>query len=217
MIKYFVIIYALLANLAFANKDVIDTANWLSQLPDDKTINQLIMPGSHDAGMYQTRHCTFIVAPQWAQAQNLSMYQQLTAGSRYFDLRVDYDHKKLTTYHRTDSIGCGGAYLEDILNQSVQFLIDHPSEFIILKFSHTRSDSGHNPEKTTNQVINLLKDKYKSFLYVNESQNINLAKLSLGQVRGKIITVFDNEYNHDHLINSLKGTFSYHDYSNENP
>ncbi|MCF6775924.1 hypothetical protein L3V83_04965 [Thiotrichales bacterium 19X7-9] len=214
--KVFFILSIFVYNHSFANTDS-DTTNWMNQLSDSTKISQLVIPGSHDAGMYLTKHCTFFVAPQWAQAQGANIYDQLSYGSRYFDIRVsdDFDANRLTTYHRTDGIGCDGDFLDNILDQTTEYLRQHPSEFVILKFSHTRSDGDYDPKKETQEVINLLKEKYKQYLYVTVNKDVNLSNLQLGQVRGKIIAVFDSEYNHDNLINPNEGTFSYSDYHPE--
>ncbi|MCF6766548.1 hypothetical protein L3V82_12290 [Thiotrichales bacterium 19S3-7] len=204
-----------MCNYSFAS---LDTSNWMAQLSDSTKINQLVLPGSHDAGMYLTKHCTFFVAPQWAQAQGSNIYDQLSFGSRYFDIRIsdDFDDNRLTTYHRSDGIGCDGDFLDNILEQTTEFLRQHPNEFVILKFSHTRSDGKYDPKKETSEVVNLLEDKYKQYLFVTVDKDINLANLQLEQVRGKIIAVFDGEYDHDNLINPHLGTFSYSDYNPNN-
>jgi len=83
---------------------------WMSQIPDQTTLSNIIMPGSHDAGMSETGHCTGgpIIIP-WVKTQDQSIASQLDSGSRYFDIRVDYDHNELVTYHRNDKgTGCNG-------------------------------------------------------------------------------------------------------------
>ena len=188
---------------------VIPTSNWLSHISDDKTLNEIVIPGSHDAGMSETHHCTFFVRPEWVQAQKLNIYQQAMAGVRYFDLRADYDHHKLVTFHRTDGTGCNGESLKDVFDQAVAFLTENPSEFLILKFSHTRNDSGHSANDTQKRVIQLLEnDKYKAFLYTS-SVKTNLGYRTVQALRGKILAVFKH---HDDTYNSGTSDQGYQDY-----
>lgn len=189
----------------------IDTANWMKSIPSDRTINSLVIPATHDTGMYMTKHCTLFVFPEWTQTQALSIFDQLMVGTRYFDIRVDYDHNELVTYHRTDSSGCNGDSLKNILDAATQFLSLHPSEVIIIKFSHTRDDWGHNQSDITKKVINLLETTYHAYLYVSDFDKINLSSLQLAQTRGKIIAVFDKEY--QSFINPHLGIFNYQDYN----
>ncbi|WP_162902209.1 PI-PLC domain-containing protein [Facilibium subflavum] len=178
---------------------ILSMSNWMSKLSNTLMLNQIVIPGAHDAGMSETRNCTFFVKPSWTKAQRLNIYDQAAAGVRYFDIRVDYDHGKLTTFHR-DSMGdgCSGESLKDVLDQAIQFLHDYPSEFLILKFSHTRSNEGHNAADIDTKVVNLLKAKpYDNYLYkpvVSE----NLAYTDISKLRGKLVAVFkhtDDKHN----------------------
>ncbi len=76
----------------FIQKNVVpNNSSWMRDLRFSKPnvqINQITMPGSHEAGMYYTSHCTSIVHSEWSITQSSSIYNQLRAGSRYFDLRV---------------------------------------------------------------------------------------------------------------------------------
>ena len=190
----------------------VSMVSWMKGISDQAHLNQIIMPGSHDAGMSQTEHCSFGVVSAEAQTQDRAIYQQAIAGSRYFDIRVDYDHDTLTTYHRTDSMGCGGEYLKDVLNDAVLFLQQNPSETLIIKFSHTRNDSGHYPSDITQRVIQLLTTPfYQQYLYTTNAAQPNLDAIPLSQLRGKIIAVFDQEYST--YFNPQKGIFSYRDFN----
>ena len=185
-----------------------DTANWMRDLSDDTRLDAIMMPGSHDAGMSELHHCAPpIGACGKTQTQSLSVGKQLEAGARYFDIRVDYDYKRLVTYHRTDGWGCNGQDLAPILDQLRDFLKAHPRETAILKFSHIRDyGSSHKPAETK-RLINDLLNAYPGLLYTNATGSVNLATVTLGQVRGKAILVFD----YAEYINTATGRFRYHD------
>ncbi|MCV9927891.1 hypothetical protein OIU83_09520 [Flavobacterium sp. LS1R49] len=183
---------------------VIDTKNWMSKIPKTTTIDNIIMPGSHDAGMSELHHCSIGATDSNTQTQQLDIKGQLEAGSRYFDIRVDYDHNELITYHRIEVIGlgCSGQLLKTVLNQATEFLKHNKTETAILKFSHIR-DNSEDTKKRINDM--LLSSEFKDHLY--KSSDVNLAKIKLGDAAEKIIVVFD--YNEG--VDPAKGFFRFHD------
>ncbi|MBL0685347.1 PI-PLC domain-containing protein [Aquimarina mytili] len=192
---------------------LINTKNWMGKLSDSTQLDSIMMPGSHDAGMSELHHCAPpIVGNGYVQTQSSSIGQQLVYGSRYFDIRVDYDHNELVTYHRTDGWGCNGQGLVSVLDQTKEFLIANPTETAFLKFSHIRGYKDHNPA-VTKQKINDLLSNYSTFMYKSSNSNINLAKGKLGNVRGKMILVF----NYSEYIDPLTGRFRYKDGNSAQP
>ena len=130
-----------------ANPQVYPTADWLSVVPDATKLNAIVMPGSHDAGMSETRNCNAtILNPAWVQTQTLNIQGQAAAGSRYYDIRPRISSGVLTTYHAASVGGCDGQRISEVLDNAVAFLAAHPAEFLILKFSHTAAAcSGDHP------------------------------------------------------------------------
>lgn len=79
---------------------------WMGDLAarnPDLLINQITMPGSHDAGMYAAES-TSLARDSWARTQSLDIYDQLVSGSRYFDLRVYWDGTRYRMGHFSDLI-----------------------------------------------------------------------------------------------------------------
>lgn len=191
------------------DQSAFETATWMKQLDDGIKLNQLIMPGSHDAGMSELHHCDLgsDMNTGMVKTQALNILQQLEAGSRYFDIRVDYDHKELVTYHRSGSAGCNGQSLADVMDQAVTFIRSHPSETFILKFSHIRSNRGKEEEiiQRVDQFVSQM--KYREYLFVQTDNLVNLAELPLGSFRGKFVLAFD----YPDYINVRQGHFRYHD------
>lgn len=189
--------------------DMIDTAAWMGLLDSDTKLNGIVMPGSHDAGMSQADHCGAggDLNPGISRTQELNIQGQLEAGSRYFDIRVDYDHRELVTYHRTGDSGCNGEPLSAVLDQSVAFVRSHPSETFILKFSHIRTNR-HNEREIKDRVDQFLADiRFRPYVFTYSRYDVNLAELALGDCRGKFILVFDYP---EHL-SARSGRFRYHD------
>ncbi len=211
MKKLFVLLIITIINGIISLTVKADNSQWMRGLNDSLRFSDIVIPGSHDAGMSRTDHCTLFVKSEWDKTQQLSIADQLKAGSRYFDIRLDYDHGSLVTYHRTDGVGCNGEKLDNILSGVASFLRKNPKEVIILKFSHTRNDwmsSGGNDD-IQRRAVNLLLQKYSSILYKLNNKNVNLATVTLGALRGKIVAVFDEEYSEQ--IAPAKGIFSYRD------
>lgn len=186
---------------------LLDTANWMKKITDSKRLDQVMMPGSHDAGMSELHHCAPpIVGDGYIKTQSATIGDQLVYGARYFDIRVDYDYDTLVTYHRTDQWGCNGQDLKAVLNQTQAFLKAHPTETAIMKFSHIRSYNGHDP-LATKQKIEALLDDYSAVMYTNPTGTVNLAEVTIGEVRGKMILVFD----YSEHIYTATGRFRYKD------
>lgn len=190
-------------------KQLIDTSNWMKVINDNTLLNQMMMPGSHDAGMSELNHCAPPVgAGGMTQTQSGPIGKQLEDGSRYFDIRIDYDYNELVTYHRTGRLGCNGQSLISILDQAKDFLTAHPSEIAILKFSHIRNFNEHDPAETKERINDLL-NNYSDYFYKNNSMNINLASIPIKEARGKMILVFD----YTEFIDPNNGRFRYEDFN----
>ncbi len=199
---------------------LLDTGSWMKYLPDSVSLNQIVIPGSHDAGLSELSNCNPVSGTSVegkTKTQSGSVGQQLLDGSRYLDIRVDYDHGELVTYHRGDGtvqgyLGCNGQSLKSILDQTKNFLNTHLTETVFVKFSHIRDFPGHVPADTKEKIDKLLKG-YESSIYKNDSTNINLANIPLKEVRGKMILVFD----YPEYIDSVQGRFRYNDYNQASP
>ncbi|MDP5215533.1 hypothetical protein ORJ66_21035 [Pseudoalteromonas tunicata] len=182
----------------------LPTKNWMSKLPDNIKLNEIVIPGCHDAGMglSKLRNCSIGANDDNTKTQNLDILAQLYAGARYFDIRVDFDNNELVTFHRTGVFGCNGQTLKSVLQQMTSFLEDYKSETAILKISHIRSNN-----KATKLKISdlLLSYQFKDMLFKGE--NNNLAYSTLSELKGKIVTVLD----YDEDIEPSLGLFRFHD------
>lgn len=73
-------------------EDYRETACWMRLQWDrvgPSALNNIRMPGSHDAGSYRTAS---LVGRPWVKTQSLCVLEQLFVGSRFLDLRVK-EHK----------------------------------------------------------------------------------------------------------------------------
>ncbi|MBF7141406.1 MULTISPECIES: phosphatidylinositol-specific phospholipase C domain-containing protein [Pseudomonas] len=180
-------------------------ADWMEDF-QDKKLGYLTLPGSHDSGMSETSHCTFpIVVPSYTKTQDFSVETQLIHGVRYFDLRIDYDHDKLVTYHREGPWGCNGEGLVKILASVSLFLFNHPTETVILKFSHIRDYEDHYEEDTKRRISELVSTYFRGSAYVTSLPNPNILERTVGELAGKAVYVYD----YDEYIDPSIGNFRY--------
>lgn len=112
----------------FSTSLITDRARWMAATAALKTrkMSQLVLPASHDAGMYPEG-----LLASWARTQDLTIGQQLEYGIRYFDLRPKWTSGEFFLHHG----GVSGAKLGEVLAAISAYATVH-KELIIIKFSH---------------------------------------------------------------------------------
>nr|CDS27210.1 PLC phosphodiesterase TIM beta alpha barrel domain [Hymenolepis microstoma] len=128
---------------------------WMTNLPEDVTkipLSKLAIPGSHDSCSYcidaksdlSEDNEAFpilrllgdfgkVVSSQWGRTQDANLPEQLSAGIRYFDLRVMRRQSNSLFYF------VHGQFAETLSTELLtihSFLQDHPKEVVILDFNH---------------------------------------------------------------------------------
>jgi hypothetical protein len=177
-------------------------------LPDSKWLRQIVMPGSHDAGVYGTVQTIIrakaLVKAEYTVCQHSDFFRQALAGSRFFDCRVfqrkvqpgQYENRlghfgmEKVKGSKQPTLGGFGGALDAVLGQSLDFVLSKPSEFIILRFSHT-----YHPTECIQQVKDVIASqaRYAGAVY---KQTGNIAVKRIGDLQGKVIMVFDEQFNH---------------------
>lgn len=214
---------ALLLCLLFAHpgtRSGYDPASWMETVlhsgNSTLTLKDIVIPGSHDAGMSVlsgvggTQSNTINECNTLTQV--LPIKQQLQEGIRMFDLRVGSYNGVLYTKHSSsdcmaDAIGGGyGERLHDILQAIHDFLSVHHQEVILLTFSHFC-------EQET--PVRALADSVTSVIgspYVYRSTGVPVGKVPLKDLAGKVMVTFEH-FAYASLgvdscsINSLGGAF----------
>jgi hypothetical protein len=105
---------------------VFDRANWINDHRGklrDKTLRNLVLPASHDAAQYLESIAL--------QSQTLNIFGQLSAGVRWFDLRLVLSLGTIKIHHA----GFAGVDFQDVLKDIRTFMKEH-TELVILKISH---------------------------------------------------------------------------------
>lgn len=112
--------------------------NWMGHLTD-RSIANINMPGTHDSG---TR---YVALATYSQTQDYTIAEQLAFGTRFFDLRINWDTKleEFTIVHGTSQ-----CYVDDskaslplsmVLGWCYDFLEANPSETIVLEMMQQKN------------------------------------------------------------------------------
>lgn len=129
----------------------------------NSTLLDLTLPGTHDSGAYELYDefgpgtnpklnelveiankygiPAFQLVKAWALAQNLTFYEQMMVGVRYFDLRCCFDVN--TNQFRTCHMILGNP-VQTLLNDVRRFMDEHPTEIVFIESSHYDGSSLEN-------------------------------------------------------------------------
>ena len=134
------------AAAAAANLGPAPPPNWMQAnlaTLGDRTLRNLAIPGSHDAGMssFSDDSKTGFATEANTRTQTLDLAGQLAAGSRYFDIRpvISSGVFRAGHYSFVDPIksfqGANGQLVSDMIDQINAFTRDN-KEMIVLNLSH---------------------------------------------------------------------------------
>ncbi|MDD6302275.1 MAG: phosphatidylinositol-specific phospholipase C domain-containing protein [Bacillales bacterium] len=148
--------------------------DWMKYIEEDTNINDIVIPGSHDAGTYSM---------SWlGKTQSFSIKEQLQIGVRYFDIRVN--KKSENDYVIFHSIINGVNFLP-IIEDIKEFIINNPSETLLLDFQHFKNDSQEGVCSYIKQYL------YDEELVVQNNTSLDdlsfISNLKLKDTRGKCI------------------------------
>ncbi len=118
--------------------------NWLKDLPDNTKISDINLPGTHNSG------ACFVQFSFLSRCQNMTISQQLDAGIRFFDIRVEKLENKLKIVHavadcKNPENKKNKLFLNDVISDFKSFLKTNPTETILFSFNR---DDGASAEET---------------------------------------------------------------------
>ncbi|HPW86500.1 MAG TPA: hypothetical protein PLU78_04855 [Chitinophagales bacterium] len=194
-------------------QNTISTATWMQDLiaayPNKNVaLKDIMIPGAHDAGLYELSSCTFGANACNTQTQRLSFEQQLLQGIRIFDVRPTYANRKFFTEHATscEGLGCKGALLETTYKDVRKFLDTH-AELVILEISHYCKTS---PSDTA--LLSLTSRILGDRIYKEETPNTTpftrrpLQDIIGSNTTGKVVLIYEGIA--DNAENRAKGMFA---------
>ncbi|KAG8759507.1 hypothetical protein FRC14_005795 [Serendipita sp. 396] len=112
-----------------------DMADWMKSLPDERPLNAITYPGTHDAAAYNYAG----EGHHFWNCQTQPLLQQLDSGIRALDLRYALKDGKLLFFHSIALLD-EGAEVVDIIWGLHGWLREHPHETIIVSLKVDNGD-----------------------------------------------------------------------------
>lgn len=172
--------------------------DWMSGLPDGRNLHQIVMPGSHDCGMFACAKGTKPASVPSAVTQFSTIREQLDLGTRFFDLRAyrqkgsSGDEIRVGHFMNKESIkGLGGIVAQagefgprfnSVLNDVFDFLDANQSEFAIFKLAFADDVK----EAATTMIRG-----HRLWTRLLDVGKRNIAGMLLRELRGKALFAFD--------------------------
>lgn len=157
----------------------VDGPCWMSHVDDDKYLDELSIPGTHDSGTCSVDNDT---EPQSSQVKCQQDYipTQLLEGIRYFDIRLGKGDDPGIDHGIFYLLKKDGNYLHlsDVIGYFKTFLNENPSEVLIMLAS--RGNDEATDESITTAFAKVMADNPNLFY---TSSHVP----TLGEVRGKIV------------------------------
>lgn len=155
----------------------LDTYTWMGSLEDECLLSMLSIPGTHDSGAKGS-----ILG--MANAQDLTLEEQLGLGVRCFDIRLKDAKEGLEIQHGIVSFGL--SFENDVLPVFRRYLEKYPTETLVVSL---KDENCKNTEVYVDEVWRVLNsDAMRPFVVEDFKAN-----LTLGECRGKIL--FLHRYN----------------------
>ncbi|MBE6795499.1 MAG: phosphatidylinositol-specific phospholipase C domain-containing protein [Ruminococcaceae bacterium] len=160
--------------------------NWMEKIDDNTIISDINLPGTHNSCAKKADFGFF------SNCQSKTVYEQLCAGVRFLDIRVEKKGDALIAVHAIANCRSPenneALRLDTVLDDCKKFLCENPSETILFSF---KRDDGEGDEKTFDLFFNtFVNDR---FWYTKN------AFPNLGEVRSRLVLLsrcnhFDNDF-----------------------
>ena len=175
----FAVLMYLIPALETADRTPVEgSADWMSRLPDDKPVSEVVLPGTHDSA---TR---YVQLAFFSKCQDLSIKEQLEAGFRYLDIRLGADGERLKLMHGFTSCTTGGwpwsgtLYLDEVLEECYSFLKAHPSEAVFFSVKQEHGD----------ESVSRFQELLDSYISNDRDMWLLTSQIpTVGEARGKIL------------------------------
>lgn len=154
--------------------------NWMEGISGEKLLSEINIPGTHDSGTKNVENGR----KDKYQCQNLSIFEQMKIGVRYFDIRcVDKENQRDEQFINHEKIACfnesgGRLTLGEVIKAGKDFLQKNRTETLIFQIKN--EDGGGNDEHICSYL--------EKYIHNNEIwSNSYIPRLK--EVRGKIVLV----------------------------
>eukprot|EP01084_Bolivina_argentea_P082283 148990_1 len=174
---------------ANAHNPQVSGTYWMGFLPDDKPLNEINLPGTHDTTAYASYLSKF------TQTQDKNLQQQLDIGVRFLDLRIRWIPRKKKFVFAHGPTNFPFIPFEKALDIMISFLRFYDTETLIVSFWPEKHSMqwGQTKKITTKQFKKWLtnpnnpyKDWFYKFQWRDRKKTIRKMP-TLGETRGKIV------------------------------
>ena len=169
----------------------------MSSALDELKIHELAIPGAHNSGVDMAG--TWGPWELWGACQNKSFPEQLSAGTRFLDLRlIDNSYKKTTGNHSpttrfyevfefNHNIANAGRRLEHLIRDVKNFVTENPGEIVILGFH--KYDKGRFSDSLERCLPYFT--PIKNLLIPYAASDLKIGEIRVRYPSGRIILAFD--------------------------
>ena len=153
-------------------------SDWMSGLDDSLYLSEVVLPGTHDSAADDVQLAFF------SKCQDLSILEQLEAGFRYLDMRLELSGDSFKLMHGFASCKtsgwplAGSLQLNAVLDQCYRFLDSHPTECIL--FSAKKEHGDATVEAFETQLDRLISEHSDRWLLTDHIPTV-------GEARGKLV------------------------------
>ena len=163
---------------SFRLRKLIDTGlnNWMQDLEGNRVVAKMSIPGTHDTAAN--------TGNKWVKTQDFDIKTQLEKGIRFFDIRLVHDNGTLKLCH--SSYVFNTTFVKDVLQTTVNFLKEHPSETVIMTIKRDHDydhDGGMAYRTAVTKALN--DDKSISSYMVGDFQ----PDFKMKDLRGKMLII----------------------------
>ncbi|RLL66662.1 phosphatidylinositol-specific phospholipase C [Streptomyces sp. Z26] len=149
--------------------------NWMSGLPDDRTIDDLTIPGTHNS-------CATVGGPfDTAKCQDLSLPDLLSGGVRFLDIRCRPIDGAFAIHH---GVIYQNKNFNNVLTECRDFLSANPGETVLMSVKKEHSDASAEEFAAIFNDLYMKEQGFDSLVHRDSD-----ALPSLGAVRGKVVLV----------------------------
>ncbi|KAH9814742.1 PLC-like phosphodiesterase [Melampsora americana] len=186
--------------LGFYNQSNGPLADWMADVPDNTSLIDMNIPGTHDSATWNyteetqssMTNITGQLPPAIAyQCQDRSLFQMLGDGIRFLDLRIGFlpGSQELGFFHAS-ALQSSTATLPDVLLGFYRWLDDHPTETVLISmkvdnatFADPPSHAQPSSPKLQSMVHELLTNELGSRYWLQKNGTLG----TLGEARGKLV------------------------------
>ena len=172
---------------AFSHESKADAYqfDWMKNLYDSQTLNQLSIPGTHDS--------MSLFGGDIVETQSMPLLVQLDAGIRALDIRCRHINNAFAIHHGEKY---QNANFDDVLSTVRNFLKSHPKDFVVMRVKEEYDSTGNT--RSFDATFKTYYDSYGDLFWKPASLTDTQPKVE--NIRGKIVVLQDWNWDDDKKI-----------------